>query len=69
MIMINTKRKNYFRNTYFKIYSVTVPYGLVARMSASHADGPGSIPGVGSFFWGSLPDELCVNKNECNFIL
>ena len=26
-----------------------IPYGLVVRMSASHADGPGSIPGVGIF--------------------
>ena len=28
---------------------VRLPYGLVVRISGFHPDGPGSIPGVGSF--------------------
>ena len=28
---------------------VTFPYGLVVRISGFHPDGPGSIPGVGTF--------------------
>jgi hypothetical protein len=31
------------------IYS-QIPYGLVVRIPASHAGGPGSIPGVGDLF-------------------
>ncbi len=29
---------------------VRIPYGLVVRILAFHAGGPGSIPGVGRFF-------------------
>ena len=32
---------------YSKIY---IRYGLVVRISAFHAEGPGSIPGVGIFY-------------------
>ncbi len=28
-----------------------IPYGLVVRILAFHAGGPGSIPGVGRFFF------------------
>ena len=28
-----------------------IPYGLVVRILAFHAGGPGSIPGVGKFFY------------------
>ena len=31
-------------------YEYRVPYGLVVRILAFHAGGPGSIPGVGRFF-------------------
>ena len=29
-------------------------YGLVVRIPGSHPGGPGSIPGVGKLFWGSI---------------
>jgi hypothetical protein len=32
-------------------FSSIVPYGLVVRIPAFHAGGPGSIPGVGKFFF------------------
>ena len=33
---------------------VTVPFGLVVRISGFHPDGPGSIPGVGIGFFFSF---------------
>ena len=36
-------------NTIFGYVSVScLPYGLVVRISGSHPEGPGSIPGMGS---------------------
>ena len=39
------------------VYLVSFPYGLVVRISGFHPDGPGSIPGVGTyhFFSSSSP--------------
>ena len=34
--------------------STSFRYGLVARISRSHREGPGSIPGVGTFVFGNL---------------
>ena len=36
---------------------VAIPRGLVVRIRRSHRRGPGSIPGVGSFYFDSL--SLC----------
>ena len=35
-----------------------IPYGLVVRIPAFHAGGPGSIPGVGKFFFNFFCDFL-----------
>ena len=35
---------------YCPIVVIDVPYGLVVRIPAFHAGGPGSIPGVGELF-------------------
>ena len=32
------------------MYTTVLPYGLVARISGFHPEGPGSIPGMGNFF-------------------
>ena len=33
-----------------KVHKPAIPYGLVVRIPAFHAGGPGSIPGVGGNF-------------------
>jgi hypothetical protein len=36
------------------LFTYIVPYGLVVRIPAFHAGGPGSIPGVGKFLFSQL---------------
>ena len=48
-----------------------LPYGLVVRIPAFHAGGPGSIPGVGSgfAFSSSIDEGLWNNKMQLNMKL
>jgi hypothetical protein len=44
---------------------IQVRRGLVVRISAFHAGGPGSIPGVGMiFFWFWNKNEQCINQDK-----
>ena len=38
-----------------------IPYGLVARISGFHPEGPGSIPGMGEYFRIFVQDQEALN--------
>ena len=42
--------KNRIKIEKIGIHNCKIPYGLVVRILAFHAGGPGSIPGVGRIF-------------------
>ena len=42
--------KNNISKHFITVYN-RIPYGLVVRILAFHAGGPGSIPGVGKFYF------------------
>ena len=54
MYLINVKKHSLVDDVCFKyaiqytIPNKRLPYGLVVRISGSHPEGPGSIPGMGS---------------------
>lgn len=46
------------------------PYGLVVRIPAFHAGGPGSIPGVGAYFTQTdvshqIQGHICPSRDKC----
>ena len=43
----------------FALFFRDLPFGLVVRISGFHPDGPGSIPGVGSYFFFFLSPFFC----------
>jgi hypothetical protein len=46
-----TRNKMNVKISFFTTQNCIVPYGLVVRIPAFHAGGPGSIPGVGTLIF------------------
>jgi hypothetical protein len=53
---------------FYFLIRIYIPYGLVVRIPAFHAGGPGSIPGVGKIIFSHSKENTFYSKFRLKFL-